>query len=130
MKGHQYNRATKLLTVDVPHWDGETQPDDPNEVITGVPTDNTAGFQLHKFDEETQTWGEGMPQAELDVVISEQSKQQAASDLAATDKEMARIGEDIFDYLIATDPSFSAAMPKETKDKIAQRKNLRGKLSA
>jgi len=55
----------------------------------------------------------------------------AANNLAAldtTDKDMARLAEDMYDYLVAADPAFEAAMPQSVKDKVANRKVLRGKL--
>lgn len=122
---------------DVPNWDG-TQPqiEDPNnhgEFIDdpeiGI-TDKKpkAGCYLHIFDEATETWGEGKTQSELDAIRLEKDKQAALSELQATDKEMARVGEDLLDVLIAKGILSSSDLPQNAQDKLSQRKALRAKL--
>jgi hypothetical protein len=145
MHGYQYNKITRIFSADVPHWDGETQSFDPNEAITsaetcGVPIGDIGGVPvpgsyLHKFtptnvdDPRKGSWDEGKPQAEIDIIIAEKANKKAFSDLIATDKDMARLSEDIFDYLSQKDPEFLPMMNQEIKDKITERKELRISIS-
>jgi hypothetical protein len=55
-------------------------------------------------------------------------KDQTISELATTDKDMARLSEDIFDYLSANDVNFLPAMSQEIKDKVLSRKDIRARL--
>ena len=64
-----------------------------------------------------------------DEFTPEELEQQTAAarlgELQATDGSMARIVEDIYDYLSAADPAFLPAMPQGVKDKVADRKTKR-----
>lgn len=57
--------------------------------------------------------------------IAEQEREEALAKLQATDAEMARVVEDIYDALSET---AKAKVPQSAKDKIAQRKMLREQL--
>jgi len=59
MQGYKYNTATGVFISDVVEWDGETQPEDINEAITGKQP--LSGCYIHKF--ENGEWGEGDPDA-------------------------------------------------------------------
>ena len=56
-------------------------------------------------------------------------KEQARADLAATDKEMARIAEDLIYALIAKGLIAEAGLPQPARDKLAKRSELRSKLA-
>lgn len=75
-----------------------------------------------------EVWEEAASQAELDAIQLEKAKQLAASQLHDSDKDMARIAEDFYDYMMANDANFATAMPQSVHNKIAERKALRAKL--
>lgn len=57
--------------------------------------------------------------------LEQQASAARLGELQATDANMARIVEDIYDYLSVADPNFTAAMPQHVKDKVADRKTKR-----
>ena len=57
-------------------------------------------------------------------------KEQARADLAATDKEMARIAEDLINTLIAKGFITAQDLPKPAMDKLSDRTALRKTLQA
>ena len=56
-------------------------------------------------------------------------KEQARADLAATDKEMARIAEDLIQTLISKDLITESDIPQSAHDKMARRAELRSRLA-
>ncbi|MCK5127654.1 MAG: hypothetical protein KAR42_15460 [candidate division Zixibacteria bacterium] len=62
------------------------------------------------------------------VELDQQSADGRLKALGNTDADMARIIEDIYDYLETSDPAFAAAMPQSVKDKVENRKSLRAAL--
>lgn len=56
-------------------------------------------------------------------------KEQARADLAATDKEMARIAEDLIQTLISKDLITESDIPQSAQDKMARRAKLRSRLA-
>jgi len=94
--------------IDVPDWDG-TQPqvEDPNDPTKTIDdpaigiTDKepVPGCYLHVFTPDTSTgvedwskgtWGEGLPQTELDAIQAQKESQQAQARLDEIDKESIR----------------------------------------
>ena len=67
-------------------------------------------------------------QATLDADAAVAIAKQAAVDLAATDQEMARVGEDLVNVLITKGIIALSDLPQSAQDKIAQRAALRNKL--
>lgn len=56
-------------------------------------------------------------------------KEQARADLVATDKEMARIAEDLIQTLISKGVIAESDIPESARDKMARRSELRSKLA-
>lgn len=56
-------------------------------------------------------------------------KEQARADLVATDKEMARIAEDLIQTLISKDLITESDIPQSAHDKMARRAKLRSRLA-
>ena len=56
-------------------------------------------------------------------------KEQARADLAATDKEMARIAEDLIRTLISKGVIAESDIPESARDKMARRAKLRSRLA-
>jgi hypothetical protein len=53
---------------------------------------------------------------------------QAKRDLAATDADMARVGEDLLSALVSKGVIAETDLPQAARDKIAERRTLRSKL--
>ena len=56
-------------------------------------------------------------------------KEQARADLAATDKEMARIAEDLINVMLTKDLITESDIPQSAHDKMARRAKLRSRLA-
>jgi len=96
------------------------------EVTGGAGAYYDAG-KLHVIDIDgasREATTEEVTAAEAVIPVLAATKQQEA-ELRATDADMARITEDMYDYLTTSDPAFAAAMPQSVKDKMVNRKALR-----
>lgn len=60
--------------------------------------------------------------------LAEREQAQKVAELAATDKDMARVGEDLVDVLLAKGVLDMADLPQTAQDKLADRKAKRAAL--
>jgi hypothetical protein len=82
-------------------------------------------FTVSTFDGKSLT-----PVEVREVELSpEQVKEQVKSELAATDKDMARVAEDVIGMLVAKNLLTADDMPDAVKAKIAERAALREQLT-
>lgn len=91
MQGYQYNKTTSDFIADVPNWDGE-QPTD-GSGITGInPMDSAPdGRYIHRFDELSQSWIEGDPDAAVKRAEAEAARLKAAIDNEAQARIIAEL---------------------------------------
>lgn len=125
MQGYKFEKATGHFVEDVPFWHGEQPVDGDFGITAEVPV---AGCYTHKFDEVTQTWGEGKPQAEVDQILADKAKAEVVANLSATDKDMARVGEDLLALLISKGIILMSELPQQAQDKINERAALRAQI--
>lgn len=78
-----------------------------------------------------QDWIAEGNEPDLEFTSADLAQREAAqklAELAATDKGMARIGEDLIDVLISKGVILIADLPQDTQDKLADRKAKRAAL--